>query len=171
MDLSDAWSRGLKNAQRALNETKRMSILKPNFYSRIDNNANVDSILAEEQEAIISRYVDMVNACRFVYALSKSPSKQAPDTSLKVVLEKSGVSAKQFNAALSGVIPGIISKESAKEAINRLNLEKEKSNLTDSGRKAIEKQIELILQFVKKGSIDVNDRALSQKEIEGALQQ
>ena len=81
------------------------------------------------------------------------------------------MSANRFKAAMSGILPELISKEAAKEAIARLQLEDKKASTTERGHELIQKQIDLIIQVAGSGSADVNDRALSQKEIDGALQQ
>lgn len=170
-DLTETFAQGLKNSQASLNRAKRMTILKPNYYKRMESGADVDAVVAEESEAIIKSYTNVVNGVRFVYGLSRTLPENMRDAVLASAIERSGMSANRFKAALSGILPGLISKESAKEAIARLQLEDKKASTTERGHELIQKQIGLILQQAGSGSVDVNDRALSQKEIDGSLRQ
>lgn len=170
-DLTETLAQGLKNSQASLNQAKRMTILKPNYYKRMESGASVDAVVAEESEAIIKSYTNVVNGVRFVYGLSRTLPENMRDAVLASAIERSGMSANRFKAAMSGILPELISKESAKEAIARLQLEDKKASTTERGHELIQKQIDLILQQAGSGSVDVNDRALSQKEIDGSLRQ
>ena len=170
-DLTETFAQGLKNSQASLNRAKRMTILKPNYYKRMESGADVDAVVAEESEAIIKSYTNVVNGVRFVYGLSRTLPENMRDAVLASAIERSGMSANRFKAAMSGILPELISKESAKEAIARLQLEDKKASTTERGHELIQKQIDLILQQAGSGSVDVNDRALSQKEIDGSLRQ
>lgn len=170
-DLTETLAQGLKNSQASLNRAKRMTILKPNYYKRMESGASVDAVVAEESEAIIKSYTNVVNGVRFVYGLSRTLPENMRDAVLASAIERSGMSANRFKAAMSGILPELISKESAKEAIARLQLEDKKASTTERGHELIQKQIDLILQQAGSGSVDVNDRALSQKEIDGSLRQ
>lgn len=170
-DLTEALAQGLKNSQASLNQAKRMAILKPNYYKRMESGASVDAVVAEESEAIIKSYTNVVNGVRFVYGLSRTLPENMRDAVLASAIERSGMSANRFKAAMSGILPELISKESAKEAIARLQLEDKKASTTERGHELIQKQIDLILQQAGSGSVDVNDRALSQKEIDESLRQ
>lgn len=170
-DLTETLAQGLKNSQASLNRAKRMTILKPNYYKRMESGADVDAVVAEESEAILNNYTNVVNGVRFVYGLSQTLPESIKDAVLASAIERSGMSANRFKAAMSGILPELISKEAAKEAIARLQLEDKKASTTERGHELIQKQIDLIIQVAGSGSADVNDRALSQKEIDGALQQ
>lgn len=170
-DLTETLAQGLKNSQASLNQAKRMAILKPNYYKRMESGASVDAVVAEESEAIIKSYTNVVNGVRFVYGLSRTLPENMRDAVLASAIERSGMSANRFKAAMSGILPELISKESAKEAIARLQLEDKKASTTERGHELIQKQIDLILQQAGSGSVDVNDRALSQKEIDESLRQ
>ena len=170
-NLTETLAQGLKNSQASLNRAKRMTILKPNYYKRMESGADVDAVVAEESEAILNNYTNVVNGVRFVYGLSQTLPESIKDAVLASAIERSGMSANRFKAAMSGILPELICKEAAKEAIARLQLEDKKANTTERGHELIQKQIDLIIQVAGSGSADVNDRALSQKEIDGALQQ
>lgn len=169
-DLTEALAAGLKNANAAVTKSKRMSVLRPDFYKRMESGADVESMEAVETADAVKNFTKLVNSVRFVTEITNMLDPALRKEVLASVIETSGMSAKTYGAAMKGIMPYIISPQAGREAIAKLNRELQKSNTTDEGKRLIEEQKKLIINLMRKGSIQI-DGALSAEEIHNRMKQ
>lgn len=169
-DLTEALAAGLKNANAAVTKSKRMSVLRPDFYKRMESGVDVESMEAVETADAVKNFTKLVNSVRFVTEITNMLDPALRKEVLASVIETSGMSAKTYGAAMKGIMPYIISPQAGREAIAKLNRELQKSNTTDEGKRLIEEQKKLITNLMRKGSIQI-DGALSTEEIHNRMKQ
>lgn len=169
-DLTEALAAGLKNANAAVTKSKRMSVLRPDFYKRMESGVDVESMEAVETADAVKNFTKLVNSVRFVTEITNMLDPALRKEVLASVIESSGMSAKTYGAAMKGIMPYIISPQAGREAIAKLNRELQKSNTTDEGKRLIEEQKKLIINLMRKGSIQI-DGALSTEEIHNRMKQ
>lgn len=169
-DLTEALAAGLKNANAAVTKSKRMSVLRPDFYKRMESGVDVESMEAVETADAVKNFTKLVNSVRFVTEITNMLDPALRKEVLASVIESSGMSAKTYGAATKGIMPYIISPQAGREAIAKLNRELQKSNTTDEGKRLIEEQKKLIINLMRKGSIQI-DGALSVEEIHNRMKQ
>lgn len=169
-DLTEALAAGLKNANAAVTKSKRMSVLRPDFYKRMESGVDVESMEAMETADAVKNFTKLVNSVRFVTEITNMLDPALRKEVLASVIESSGMSAKTYGAAMKGIMPYIISPQAGREAIAKLNRELQKSNTTDEGKRLIEEQKKLIINLMRKGSIQI-DGALSTEEIRNRMKQ
>lgn len=169
-DLTEALAAGLKNANAAVTKSKRMSVLRPDFYKRMESGVDVESMEAVETADAVKNFTKLVNSVRFVTEITNRLDPALRKEVLASVIETSGMSAKTYGAAMKGIMPYIISPQAGREAIAKLNRELQKSNTTDEGKRLIEEQKKLIINLMRKGSIQI-DGALSTEEIHNRMKQ
>lgn len=169
-DLTEALAAGLKNANAAVTKSKRMSVLRPDFYKRMESGVDVESMEAVETADAVKNFTKLVNSVRFVTEITNMLDPALRKEVLASVIETSGMSAKTYGAAMEGIMPYIISPQAGREAIAKLNRELQKSNTTDEGKRLIEEQKKLIINLMRKGSIQI-DGALSVEEIHNRMKQ
>lgn len=169
-DLTEALAAGLKNANAAVTKSKRMSVLRPDFYKRMESGVDVESMEAVETADAVKNFTKLVNSVRFVTEITNMLDPALRKEVLASVIETSGMSAKTYGAAMKGIMPYIISPQAGREAIAKLNRELQKSNTTDEGKRLIEEQKKLIINLMRKGSIQI-DGALSTEEIHNRMKQ
>lgn len=169
-DLTEALAAGLKNANAAVTKSKRMSVLRPDFYKRMESGVDVESMEAVETADAVKNFTKLVNSVRFVTEITNMLDPALRKEVLASVIESSGMSAKTYGAAMKGIMPYIISPQAGREAIAKLNRELQKSNTTDEGKRLIEEQKKLIINLMRKGSIQI-DGALSVEEIRNRMKQ
>lgn len=169
-DLTEALAAGLKNANAAVTKSKRMSVLRPDFYKRMESGVDVESMEAVETADAVKNFTKLVNSVRFVTEITNMLDPALRKEVLASVIESSGMSAKTYGAAMKGIMPYIISPQAGREAIAKLNRELQKSNTTDEGKRLIEEQKKLIINLMRKGSIQI-DGALSAEEIHNRMKQ
>lgn len=169
-DLTEALAAGLKNANAAVTKSKRMSVLRPDFYKRMESGVDVESMEAVETADAVKNYTKLVNSVRFVTEITNILDPALRKEVLASAIETSGMSAKTYGAAMKGIMPYIISPQAGREAIAKLNRELQKSNTTDEGKRLIEEQKKLIINLMRKGSIQI-DGALSAEEIHNRMKQ
>lgn len=169
-DLTEALATGLKNANAAVNRSKRMSVLRPDFYKRIESGADVDAVESVETADAVKNYTKLVNSVRFVKEITDMLAPELREEVLASAIKSSGMSAKTFGAAMNGVMPYVISPQSGREAIAKLDREVKKTSTTDEGKRLIEKQKELIINLMQKNNIQI-DGALSAEEIHNRMKQ
>ena len=169
-DLTEALAAGLKNANAAVTKSKRMSVLRPDFYKRMESGVDVESMEAVETADAVKNFTKLVNSVRFVTEITNMLDPALRKEVLASVIETSGMSAKTYGAAMKGIMPYIISPQAGREAIAKLNRELQKSNTADEGKRLIEEQKKLIINLMRKGSIQI-DGALSAEEIHNRMKQ
>lgn len=169
-DLTEALAAGLKNANAAVTKSKRMSVLRPDFYKRMESGVDVESREALETADAVKNFTKLVNSVRFVTEITNMLDPALRKEVLASAIESSGMSAKTYGAAMKGIMPYIISPQAGREAIAKLNRELQKSNTTDEGKRLIEEQKKLIINLMRKGSIQI-DGALSAEEIHNRMKQ
>lgn len=169
-DLTEALAAGLKNVNAAVTKSKRMSVLRPDFYKRMESGVDVESMEAVETADAVKNFTKLVNSVRFVTEITNMLDPALRKEVLASVIETSGMSAKTYGAAMKGIMPYIISPQAGREAIAKLNRELQKSNTTDEGKRLIEEQKKLIINLMRKGSIQI-DGALSAEEIHNRMKQ
>lgn len=169
-DLTEALAAGLKNANAAVTKSKRMSVLRPDFYKRMESGVDVESMEAVETADAVKNFTKLVNSVRFVTEITNMLDPALRKEVLASVIETSGMSAKTYGAAMKGIMPYIISPQAGRGAIAKLNRELQKSNTTDEGKRLIEEQKKLIINLMRKGSIQI-DGALSTEEIHNRMKQ
>lgn len=169
-DLTEALAAGLKNANAAVTKSKRMSVLRPDFYKRMESGVDVESMEAAETADAVKNFTKLVNSVRFVTEITNMLDPALRKEVLASVIESSGMSAKTYGAAMKGIMPYIISPQAGREAIAKLHRELQKSNTTDEGKRLIEEQKKLIINLMRKGSIQI-DGALSTEEIHNRMKQ
>lgn len=169
-DLTEALAAGLKNANAAVTKSKRMSVLRPDFYKRMESGVDVESMEALETADAVKNFTKLVNSVRFVTEITNMLDPALRKEVLASAIESSGMSAKTYGAAMKGIMPYIISPQAGREAIAKLNRELQKSNTTDEGKRLIEEQKKLIINLMRKGSIQI-DGALSVEEIHNRMKQ
>lgn len=169
-DLTEALAAGLKNANAAVTKSKRMSVLRPDFYKRMESGVDVESMEAVETADAVKNFTKLVNSVRFVTEITNMLDPALRKEVLASAIESSGMSAKTYGAAMKGIMPYIISPQAGREAIAKLNRELQKSNTTDEGKRLIEEQKKLIINLMRKGSIQI-DGALSTEEIRNRMKQ
>lgn len=169
-DLTEALAAGLKNANAAVTKSKRMSVLRPDFYKRMESGMDVESMESVETADAVKNFTKLVNSVRFVTEITNMLDPALRKEVLASVIETSGMSAKTYGAAMKGIMPYIISPQAGREAIAKLNRELQKSNTTDEGKRLIEEQKKLIINLMRKGSIQI-DGALSTEEIHNRMKQ
>lgn len=169
-DLTEALAAGLKNANAAVTKSKRMSVLRPDFYKRMESGVDVESMEALETADAVKNYTKLVNSVRFVTEITNMLDPALRKEVLASAIESSGMSAKTYGAAMKGIMPYFISPQAGREAIAKLNRELQKSNTTDEGKRLIEEQKKLIINLMRKGSIQI-DGALSTDEIHNRMKQ
>lgn len=169
-DLTEALAAGLKNANAAVTKSKRMSVLRPDFYKRMESGVDVESMEAVETADAVKNFTKLVNSVRFVTEITNMLDPALRKEVLASVIESSGMSAKTYGAAMKGIMPYIISPQAGREAIAKLNRELQKSNTSDEGKRLIEEQKKLIINLMRKGSIQI-DGALSAEEIHNRMKQ
>lgn len=169
-DLTEALAAGLKNANAAVTKSKRMSVLRPDFYKRMESGVDVESMEAVETADAVKNFTKLVNSVRFVTEITNMLDPALRKEVLASAIETSGMSAKTYGAAMKGIMPYIISPQAGREAIAKLNRELQKSNTTDEGKRLIEEQKKLIINLMRKGSIQI-DGALSAEEIHNRMKQ
>lgn len=169
-DLTEALAAGLKNANAAVTKSKRMSILRPDFYKRMESGMDVELMEAVETADAVKNFTKLVNSVRFVTEITNMLDPALRKEVLASAIESSGMSAKTYGAAMKGIMPYIISPQAGREAIAKLNRELQKSNTTDEGKRLIEEQKKLIINLMRKGSIQI-DGALSVEEIHNRMKQ
>lgn len=169
-DLTEALAAGLKNANAAVTKSKRMSVLRPDFYKRMESGVDVESMEAAETADAVKNFTKLVNSVRFVTEITNMLDPALRKEVLASAIESSGMSAKTYGAAMKGIMPYIISPQAGREAIAKLNRELQKSNTTDEGKRLIEEQKKLIINLMRKGSIQI-DGALSVEEIHNRMKQ
>lgn len=169
-DLTEALAAGLKNANAAVTKSKRMSVLRPDFYKRMESGVDVESMEAVETADAVKNFTKLVNSVRFVTEITNMLDPALRKEVLASAIESSGMSAKTYGAAMKGIMPYIISPQAGREAIAKLNRELQKSNTTDEGKRLIEEQKKLIINLMRKGSIQI-DGALSVGEIHNRMKQ
>lgn len=169
-DLTEALAAGLKNANAAVTKSKRMSVLRPDFYKRMESGVDVESMEALETADAVKNFTKLVNSVRFVTEITNMLDPALRKEVLASAIESSGMSAKTYGAAMKGIMPYIISPQAGREAIAKLNRELPKSNTTDEGKRLIEEQKKLIINLMRKGSIQI-DGALSAEEIHNRMKQ
>lgn len=169
-DLTEALAAGLKNANAAVTKSKRMSVLRPDFYKRMESGVDVESMEAVETADAVKNFTKLVNSVRFVTEITNMLDPALRKEVLASAIESSGMSAKTYGAAMKGIMPYIISPQAGREAIAKLNRELQKSNTTDEGKRLIEEQKKLIINLMRKGSIQI-DGALSTEEIHNRMKQ
>lgn len=169
-DLTEALAAGLKNANAAVTKSKRMSVLRPDFYKRMESGVDVESVEALETADAVKNFTKLVNSVRFVTEITNMLDPALRKEVLASAIETSGMSAKTYGAAMKGIMPYIISPQAGREAIAKLNRELQKSNTTDEGKRLIEEQKKLIINLMRKGSIQI-DGALSAEEIHNRMKQ
>lgn len=169
-DLTEALAAGLKNANAAVTKSKRMSVLRPDFYKRMESGVDVESMEAVETADAVKNFTKLVNSVRFVTEITNMLDPALRKEVLASAIETSGMSAKTYGAAMKGIMPYIISPQAGREAIAKLNRELQKSNTTDEGKRLIEEQKKLIINLMRKGSIQI-DGALSTEEIRNRMKQ
>ena len=169
-DLTEALAAGLKNANAAVTKSKRMSVLRPDFYKRMESGVDVESMEALETADAVKNFTKLVNSVRFVTEITNMLDPALRKEVLASAIESSGMSAKTYGAAMKGIMPYIISPQAGREAIAKLNRELQKSNTTDEGKRLIEEQKKLIINLMRKGSIQI-DGALSAEEIHNRMKQ
>jgi hypothetical protein len=169
-DLTEALAAGLKNANAAVTKSKRMSVLRPDFYKRMESGVDVESMEAVETADAVKNFTKLVNSVRFVTEITNMLDPALRKEVLASAIESSGMSAKTYGAAMKGIMPYIISPQAGREAIAKLNCELQKSNTTDEGKRLIEEQKKLIINLMRKGSIQI-DGALSTEEIHNRMKQ
>lgn len=169
-DLTEALAAGLKNANAAVTKSKRMSVLRPDFYKRMESGVDVESMEAVETADAVKNFTKLVNSVRFVTEITNMLDPALRKEVLASAIESSGMSAKTYGAAMKGIMPYIISPQAGREAIAKLNRELQKSNTTDEGKRLIEEQKKLIINLMRKGSIQI-DGALSAEEIHNRMKQ
>lgn len=169
-DLTEALAAGLKNANAAVTKSKRMSILRPDFYKRMESGMDVELMEAVETADAVKNFTKLVNSVRFVTEITNMLDPALRKEVLASAIESSGMSAKTYGAAMKGIMPYIISPQAGREAIAKLNRELQKSNTTDEGKRLIEEQKKLIINLMRKGSIQI-DGALSAEEIHNRMKQ
>lgn len=167
-DLTEALAAGLKNANAAVTKSKRMSILRPDFYKRMESGMDVELMEAVETADAVKNFTKLVNSVRFVTEITNMLDPALRKEVLASAIESSGMSAKTYGAAMKGIMPYIISPQAGREAIAKLNRELQKSNTTDEGKRLIEEQKKLIINLMRKGSIPI-DGALSTEEIHNRM--
>lgn len=167
-DLTEALAAGLKNANAAVTKSKRMSILRPDFYKRMESGVDVELMEAVETADAVKNFTKLVNSVRFVTEITNMLDPSIRSEVLASVIESSGMSAKTYGAAMQGIMPYVISPQAGREAIAKLNRELQKSNTTDEGKRLIEEQKQLIINLMQKGSIPI-DGALSTEEIHNRM--
>ena len=167
-DLTEALAAGLKNANAAVTKSKRMSILRPDFYKRMESGMDVELMEAVETADAVKNFTKLVNSVRFVTEITNMLDPSIRSEVLASVIESSGMSAKTYGAAMQGIMPYVISPQAGREAIAKLNRELQKSNTTDEGKRLIEEQKQLIINLMRKGSIPI-DGALSTEEIHNRM--
>lgn len=168
--LTEALAAGLKNANAAVTKSKRMSVLRPDFYKRMESGVDVESMEAVETADAVKNFTKLVNSVRFVTEITNMLDPALRKEVLASAIETSGMSAKTYGAAMKGIMPYIISPQAGREAIAKLNRELQKSNTTDEGKRLIEEQKKLIINLMRKGSIQI-DGALSVEEIHNRMKQ
>lgn len=169
-DLTEALAAGLKNANAAVTKSKRMSVLRPDFYKRMESGVDVETMEAVETADAVKNFTKLVNSVRFVTEITNMLDPALRKEVLASAIESSGMSAKTYGAAMKGIMPYIISPQAGREAIAKLNRELQKSNTTDEGKRLIEEQKKLIINLMRKGSIQI-DGALSVEEIHNRMKQ
>lgn len=169
-DLTEALAAGLKNANAAVTKSKRMSILRPDFYKRMESGMDVELMEAVETADAVKNFTKLVNSVRFVTEITNMLDPALRKEVLASAIESSGMSAKTYGAAMKGIMPYIISPQAGREAIAKLNRELQKSNTTDEGKRLIEEQKKLIINLMRKGSIQI-EGALSAEEIHNRMKQ
>lgn len=169
-DLTEALAAGLKNANAAVTKSKRMSVLRPDFYKRMESGVDVESMEAVETADAVKNFTKLVNSVRFVTEITNMLDPALRKEVLASAIESSGMSAKTYGAAMKGIMPYIISPQAGREAIAKLDRELQKSNTTDEGKRLIEEQKKLIINLMRKGSIQI-DGALSVEEIHNRMKQ
>lgn len=169
-DLTEALATGLKNANAAVTKSKRMSVLRPDFYKRMESGADVDAVESVETADAVKNFTKLVNSVRFVTEITNMLDPSIRSEVLASAIKSSGMSAKTYGAAMKGIMPYIISPQAGREAIAKLNRELQKSNTTDEGKRLIEEQKKLIINLMRKGSIQI-DGALSTEEIRNRMKQ
>lgn len=169
-DLTEALAAGLKNANAAVTKSKRMSVLRPDFYKRMESGVDVESMEALETADAVKNFTKLVNSVRFVTEITNMLDPALRKEVLASAIESSNMSAKTYGAAMKGIMPYIISPQAGREAIAKLNRELQKSNTTDEGKRLIEEQKKLIINLMRKGSIQI-DGALSVEEIHNRMKQ
>lgn len=169
-DLTEALAAGLKNANAAVTKSKRMSVLRPDFYKRMESGVDVESMEAVETADAVKNFTKLVNSVRFVTEITNMLDPALRKEVLASAIESSGMSAKTYGAAMKGIMPYIISPQAGREAIAKLNRELQKSNTPDEGKRLIEEQKKLIINLMRKGSIQI-DGALSTEEIHNRMKQ
>lgn len=169
-DLTEALAAGLKNANAAVTKSKRMSILRPDFYKRMESGMDAELMEAVETADAVKNFTKLVNSVRFVTEITNMLDPALRKEVLASAIESSGMSAKTYGAAMKGIMPYIISPQAGREAIAKLNRELQKSNTTDEGKRLIEEQKKLIINLMRKGSIQI-DGALSVEEIHNRMKQ
>lgn len=169
-DLTEALAAGLKNANAAVTKSKRMSVLRPDFYKRMESGVDVELMEAVETADAVKNFTKLVNSVRFVTEITNMLDPALRKEVLASAIETSGMSAKTYGAAMKGIMPYIISPQAGREAIAKLNRELQKSNTTDEGKRLIEEQKKLIINLMRKGSIQI-DGALSAEEIHNRMKQ
>lgn len=169
-DLTEVLAAGLKNANAAVTKSKRMSVLRPDFYKRMESGVDVESMEAVETADAVKNFTKLVNSVRFVTEITNMLDPALRKEVLASAIETSGMSAKTYGAAMKGIMPYIISPQAGREAIAKLNRELQKSNTTDEGKRLIEEQKKLIINLMRKGSIQI-DGALSAEEIHNRMKQ
>lgn len=169
-DLTEALAAGLKNANAAVTKSKRMSVLRPDFYKRMESGVDVELMEAVETADAVKNFTKLVNSVRFVTEITDMLDPALRKEVLASAIETSGMSAKTYGAAMKGIMPYIISPQAGREAIAKLNRELQKSNTTDEGKRLIEEQKKLIINLMRKGSIQI-DGALSAEEIHNRMKQ
>ena len=169
-DLTEALAAGLKNANAAVTKSKRMSVLRPDFYKRMESGMDVESMESVETADAVKNFTKLVNSVRFVTEITNMLDPALRKEVLASAIESSGMSAKIYGAAMKGIMPYIISPQAGREAIAKLNRELQKSNTTDEGKRLIEEQKKLIINLMRKGSIQI-DGALSAEEIHNRMKQ
>lgn len=169
-DLTEALAAGLKNANAAVTKSKRMSVLRPDFYKRMESGVDVESMEAVETADAVKNFTKLVNSVRFVTEITNMLDPALRKEVLASAIESSGMSAKTYGAAMKGIMPYIISPQAGREAIAKLDRELQKSNTTDEGKRLIEEQKKLIINLMRKGSIQI-DGALSAEEIHNRMKQ
>lgn len=170
-DLSEAIGRGLKTAEAEYSATRRSALTRPDFYRQLEsrNQESVDAMVAADYVVQDKAYARLVDAVRFADAMVKMLPKEQQGAALAGAVESSGLSKEAYRAAKAGIMRDRISKSSVKNAIEKLNREMKKAATTDEGKALIERQKALLLREARRGSSNVNDRALSQEEINQAL--
>lgn len=169
-DLTEALAAGLKNANAAVTKSKRMSVLRPDFYKRMESGVDVESMEALETADAVKNFTKLVNSVRFVTEITNMLDPSIRSEVLASAIETSGMSGKTYGAAMKGIMPYIISPQAGREAIAKLNREMKKSNTTDEGKRLIEEQKKLIINLMKKNHIQI-DGALSTEEIHNRMKQ